>query len=829
MVKTFHTNRYIVNFSPKCLNEFLPNNYTILKLYRNRTSGLPIIVSVKELRKAVQEDLGLPIRATAYITDDTDYSKCLSAFLLLDKIDDFSAIRWKLEQKYKSLLVKEIEQVSFDKNDNGEGISKAALFQLMVGLMNNNYENIDEGDVFNNTMGKTLVWDNDRAFKDKWLDKTQHYSNGVPTWHGKIFTMSDTHIAIEMKIYNDGVIYPIAAPFVKTSPEMAKKADLYFPYIEDGYGRIVPLWRNKRNKEKLFWYRQGQAQHPAQIPFLSYDSFKKFRISRMGFLSNFLEQLDEEFGNGRENGPLMTIEPFDGYSLDDIKEITVKDKSNDNIFFNSCLSMIGKKFTVSWLDDVVMTEKEKNGYDLLCETLHEKGIKKFDTAYDPKKLNIVIHHEADFYGNDKEKDLARIFRKNHQNEIIQGITVENLKFDSKPMPTGNEEDDQKAEDKYNNDKNSMKRKLSYMIDVCIISLAIKQCIIKKKTNVLMTALPDSIKQKFKQPVSAAIKVVNRLGEKYNKMKNPLYCILRLDMQSGDITFRHFLEDEAACQRKYAMENRMIQNGFNVAGDIHNLKNYDPNVEMIVWTDIEDIYQIRLTDEHIIPNIHAIRKNLKDTNKKMNKDVFKQYLMDFKDTFDENELEEVNLYESIVLQKLEKETKNPVPYANLQKCLSANEKGCRRIYNEFSSFLKNEKGVILDAGIRNKENEEEYGVLNFNKIIVFPTPPKLNESRQNSYTYIVGSKENLLRGGIAKGLPLRNIIRRNGGIIDENFVIDLLSMTTVDFVRLNQYTVRPFLMKLLNEYAPIVLLTLENNGRIPNLGELMQLPLKFEDD
>ena len=276
-----------------------------------------------------------------------------------------------------------------------------------------------------------------------------------------------------------------------------------------------------------------------------------------------------------------------------------------------------------------------------------------------------------------------------------------------------------------------------------------------------------------------------------------------------------------------MENATIVMGFNHAGDNYNTNNPDLNIEMLIWQDINDIYQIYRTDEHVIPNIEIMRQNLSDTNKEKPKQWLIDLLDEFVNTAEEGSIQEYENYRNQVLGKLDKYPDGLVSYANFQNCLCSHSKGFKQTYEGFKGFLSM-KGITLNAGIRNKSNEEEfgYGMVNLNRIMAFPTQGADGLVKEHSYSYYVGVKGNLKPNVMAKGIVIRNIVRKNLQKIDEVFVKNILSMTSVDFVRLGQYTVKPFLLRLLNEYASIYGDTIEDSDRDININALNQLSFKF---
>lgn len=812
-VKNLLSNRFHIEFSEYCVDKFLPDHFIILKIHHNPRSRQGYIA--KDIQSVLQEDIGIPIRATAYISTDEDGCRSRSAFIMIDNTAEIRSIRERIEKNHGNLIVSEIKNVA--EAVIMKGLPKTSLLQLLVGWMCNDLDNDEEGDVFNNTMGTTLVWPNHRSFKGEWFDNTQHFSRGIKTWNSRIFNRSKTHTAVNIGISGDGVIYPCVAPFVEAFPNNAMQAELYHPYEVDDYGRIVPVWNY--SPKKRYWYRQGQKGSPAQMKFLYHDTFKKFRLSRMGFLAEFLRQVQQKLGSGRTDEWLVRLQQFDYSSAQDLIEITPEIK--DDAIFNTCLQIVKEKLTISCLEDVDISDELQNGINILRDFLSELGIKYVDENYNTKKLNIIIHYDQDHY-NEKD-DLRREFSAKHHGEIMQGITVKNLAFQNRPLPTGDEEDDEANIKKYEQARGRFQRSVDSIARICIISLAIKQCLQRSNAKVLLKTLSKTFSGKFPNAISAAIRKPNETLVKGIPKKNAIYYVVTADFQKPSVKCWHFMED----QKNDSLENATIVMGFNHAGDNYNTNNPDLNIEMLIWQDINDIYQIYRTDEHVIPNIEIMRQNLSDTNKEKPKQWLIDLLDEFVNTAEEGSIQEYENYRNQVLEKLDKYPDGLVSYANFQNCLCSNSKGFKQAYEGFKGFLSM-KGITLNAGIRNKSNEEEfgYGMVNLNRIMAFPTQGADGLVKEHSYSYYVGVKGNLKPNVMAKGIVIRNIVRKNLQKIDEVFVKNILSMTSVDFVRLGQYTVKPFLLRLLNEYASIYGDTIEDSDRDININALNQLSFKF---
>ena len=769
------TNRYYIEFTDYCMDEFLPKQFTIVKLCKNPRSKAYSSQIVDELLNAIYLDYGLSVRATAYCSHT-------KVFMLFDKGVNINDLREKTK-KFPNILMTTIDDIS-ESYILGD-IPKEALAQLVIGWLFNSYANEEEGDVFNNTLGHNIIFPNHKAFKSKWTDASDHY--GKVFWNGRLFKNCRVKIGVKLSIDRYGLIYPKAEPFVETNPATAQKAGFRFPYEFDDYGRLVPA-RNITPKGK-YWYQQGQKSSPAQIPFIKYENYADFSSSRMGILADFLETLELNLGEGKGSNAVLHLRPF---PYDKTSLTTVTPAFKDDDILKSCIYLVANNLTISLLDDVEIDSQVKNGMSILKEVLNSFGIHEYETKYNPQKMNILIHHEKDYY-KDRNSDQRVLFTKNHKNEVIQGIAVENISFPDYPLSTGDDEADAKKKKQYERKLEAFRKTLESTLKVCIISLGIKYAVINQSTNALFGTKKLNLTQKIYGAIRKRRTILDYNKEPRN-IEDIFWVELAADEQS--VVFHHFNQD----QQNDNIENKKIFDGFNYPDRMVGTKNRDEKVEMLIWKDIDDIYQIKKTDEHVIPNVQLIRHNLKQANTKFSVNSLLTYLNEFSQDFEPNE---ISNYKNLVTEKLNSLGKEEAPYNELQKCLCANIAGCKTFYRQFSLFLKEEKGIVFNTHIRTKEGERiGYEMSNIQQIFAYQSIDYDLQPIKQSFSYVVGNKGNLKQEGIQKGFVVRRIVRRNGNVVDKDMVKTILEMSSVDFVRLEQWTVLPFMAKLLKEYSAI---------------------------
>ena len=776
------TNRYYIEFTDYCMDVFLPNKFTAIKLCRNPRSKAYSSKIVDELLNAIYIDYGIPIRATAYC----GHSK---VFMLFDKGIDINELREKIKH-LSNILMTSIDNIS-ECYMSGD-LPKEALAQLLIGHYFNSLENEEEGDVFNNTLGHIVVFPNHKTFKSTWTDTSDH--SGKTFWNGRLFKDCRVKIGVSLSIDQDGLIYPKAEPFVETTPLIAQQAYHFFPYQFDDYGRLVPV-RNMKPTKK-YWYRQGQKSNPAQISFIKYENFADFSSSRMGILAEFLDTIEKNLGKGDK--ALLHIQQF---PYDKASQTTVTPAFKDDDILNSCIDLVSKNLTVSFLDDVEQDSKVKNGMAILKEVLHTIGISQYDTDYDSHKMNIVIHHKKDYYTN-KKKDQRIQFTKKHKREVIQGITVENIMFPDYPLATGDDEIDTKKQKQYECQLYAFRKSMESMLKICIISLAIKYSVIHESTSTIF----GFDKLKYSDVIYGAIRKRRTVLGDYELPRSIDDVFwMELDSKHRIVKFHHFNEG----QQNDSLENKKIYDAFNDIDAPSGIKCRDEQIELLIWKDIDDIYQIKRTDEHVIPNIHLIRHNLKQSEKKFSVHSLLTYLDEFSDNYVPTEISE---YKKLVTDKLNSLGKKEASHNELQKCLCANAPGCKTYYRQFSLFLKEEKGVVFNTHIRTKEGEKMgYEMSNIQQIFAYQSLDNIFQPIKNSFSYVVGNKGSLKQGGIPKGFVVRRIIRKNMKEMDIEMVKTILEMSSVDFVRLEQWTVLPFMAKLLKEFSSIHYGTMDDDS------------------
>lgn len=824
------TDRYICCPTKYCMDAFLPR-FDIVRIYANPFAGRNITSNGINylIMETIQSDFGLNARSVAYNCSGNDDWMKMEAYMMFDKGQDaYEKVRAIVERnrKLKVSLIREDEiSLKIEKSNS----FRNAIVQLLLGYIDNSTsmdgKEADSDMIWNNTLGRTLYFGSGEEWHRKWTDCTQHFDkNHLPTWSGEDFLGQDIKVGLSIKIDRNGIFQMHAETYVLLDYERAFKANLHYGYKFDRYNRFLPA-RQRSGKTKL-WYRQGEATHPSTIRFINYGSYKSFMSSRMGVFAAYLNQIERKIGKGSKE-ELLDIIPWP-YNGDVIKVLPVL---NDNEVQNTCIRKARKRLTISTLDISETDTSTLKAIGLIKEVLREKfSITEVGDVFDESGFNIVIHHDKDYYARRNGKgnngyDARKEFSKEHPHASIQGITWEEFvrTLPRKPLYTGNHEEDEKAEKQYNNKVDEYMKRVLQMLRVNLISLAIKHDIL---LDVPKVTIFDMGKFQLLSPIWFAIRIPEKKSKTDNNKSSERFYYMRLS-PDGRMKFGSFDRIQHHEKELYGY----IVQGFQK--NAYSTKDADPNIELLAWTNVHDIYKIVKTEEHSLPDVRAILEGFKNVAKTMTKTKFWSLYDEFCQRVSSSCLENVPTEEELIDYRekvknlMEKRNlKEEDTYPHFQKCISGRpELKMRKTYYAFTNFLKEEKGIDMDPHIRKKDNAETFAVGNLQDGWHFPTPDYLfqlgEDEKQEvvtncdhldnlqlfrtlpwSETYCIGKKDSLEATGPSKGSLYRRIERINHQPLDKDFTNLLMSMNIVDFVKLGSWTVKPYPVKYLNEYKSI---------------------------
>ena len=202
-----------------------------------------------------------------------------------------------------------------------------------------------------------------------------------------------------------------------------------------------------------------------------------------------------------------------------------------------------------------------------------------------------------------------------------------------------------------------------------------------------------------------------------------------------------------------------------------------------------------TKERILPNV----KNIQQTLKKLNDctEIPAEELKKGIDAF----LKQCSQKDSAYIDRIEtwKEAlktdafkEGVIATEEIKKMLNMRTKAAR----DFAKFFEEKYGQCFFSSLRSREKDNIYKLSH-----MFNIKYKCIESaREETFKFGIG----LNYGALKKKYPYTCIVRelrsQNGVYKDEmQQYLDILRMMCVDFVRINEPTVRPFIIKYLNEY------------------------------
>lgn len=781
----FHTDRIDSSasvFTEEFYDEWLPNTFVLDVPFRRHCSSGD--AGWCDLISLIQCTDGIPARSASYFYEATDpdgsefgedSERMGHGYFAIDR--DRAELLDQLRSMRGGAGMKRIDV----RGELGrlKGRRKTALvchlIQLLFGYADNSAPMSSESDgkdpVYNNVLGHTTVFPSMKT--SVWTDTTNHRYTDLKTgdtkfWPGSTFLGDKTLTGLAMRI-EDGCLYPSAEPYLLTTKEKAAIANLFNAYrFVDGRIRHYP------KPEGIAMYQQGQRQRPAVFEFLKFGSYAEFIETRMGQLALFYRRMRRLIGR------YVRLQWWD-YSETELHKFSEDKLYRNEQILKACIRLLKGKLSVSQIGDDIPAEDAEAIIRILKERF-DFADSELSSGFDDGRYNLVIRHDAEYY-KDKKEDVTQKFYRSHPEAAIQGITEESIR----PK-------DRKGKARHmNKDK-----VLATMLKACIIALAIKGDV--QMGRMTVAGLPG---HRFIKPLSFAMARRIKIDDK--RRLTHYYC-MTLDPSTGALSFRCFTYNDVRDVKDENNDNLRIARAFGLDGE-----NYEHNpmgTELAVWEDTGDIYVIRKTSEHVIPDTGRILEALAENEKKkISRSEFEECYAAFmgdmlaKASSSNTELSEYR--ESIITEFGDKDILNCY---RLQKALDAKgnkNPAHRALYKEIIPYLARH----LPIKIRNKGsgNARLYGIDQLSGGWWFRTPAynseNPSETRKDSISYYLGVKIPL-ENGLSKGIIIRQLMRCNGDEPDMEFVSRILSLMSVDFVRLSQWTVLPFPAKYLREYIDI---------------------------
>lgn len=766
------SDRFTFEFTPYCMEEFLRDKMTVVKIMRDTGVRLPEGRNLPQiLKKVVNDDFGGIKRAAAYNLDDDDIAvpDIPLAYLLIEKgRDKYMEVKTELENKYQGLMLHRTEDPEEELDDNPN--FRDNLAQLIMGYADNMYSCGDgnkDGSVWNNILGRTLKLINHKDFRRKWTDVSQHYSEGKETWNGRMFLGSKVMTVPSIRVRDGGVMNVEAKTFVELDGETARKASeakapIGSPYTVNKFNRLIPVKGTGRKSK--YWYNQGEKSVKSEIRFLDYSSVDAFEKCRMGILNSYLDYLSQRVGEKSSN-PLIKIKPWE-YERGAESRVDYAMRIDDVI--SHLKDRLGGRVRLEVLDDSTEDDDLK---EALLQGIRNACLEN-RSAESKEVVSLLLCHNQDYYKKKGIEDVRKDYIKEHNSVIAQEITYETLRT----AVNGKKE-------------NKIQDALRPIINMLIVSLGVKEDIARGRFN-----LPPSGGGLIHENMSFAIRTpLRRMKE-----RTEAYAVMHVKAE-GKISFDRILSGDECISE----DNLKIYQAFCplMPGKP------DASIEAIAWKDINDIYTFRKTSEHTVPNNEEIDRALWIKKEVMNADRFWELFGEFEDvsiSSGTSAEEEMEVYRNKIIARMESLQMNfdgENSYSLYQKSISDAPGKRSRLYKPFVEFLET-KGISFDPHIRRKENEGKFGIENIKGVWYFSTPDYNAGTGINAHSvsYFAGVTDSVsIQNGIPKGIPYRTVSNMEDHPYDYSFVAELLRMCTVQFVKLGNNTVLPFPVKYLREY------------------------------
>lgn len=207
---------------------------------------------------------------------------------------------------------------------------------------------------------------------------------------------------------------------------------------------------------------------------------------------------------------------------------------------------------------------------------------------------------------------------------------------------------------------------------------------------------------------------------------------------------------------------------------------DSAIEMLMWTDHEDMYAFKKSNEILLPEMTELDRVVRQINTKKkytsgelltlieSADCSKEYISQLRETLKEKE------YFSL---------------AELRTIIKGRTTEGSTMRNHLAEY-----GFVLRVS---KGKDSGNGLINFSGVKCFMEPD--NES---ICKYYVGKRNGIPNYHIEKSVLIRSVVRLNDSPVEMDFIEKVLRLPQVTFVKSGQYSVLPFLHKFLTEYMEV---------------------------
>jgi len=627
-----------------------------------------------------------------------------TAFVLFRKGDisetEFRAV---MQERFEDVCVKRVD-VTDQQACKDSNLYDNALLQLLA-----NSVKVPKNKLFtyNNTTGKLYY------LTPRWKKANSFYS-------------------IEIKFEKDSIIALSVRSFRKKDKKDKSAVFVFDPVTGELRKKL------SRDNDLTEYVMRGNPKKKNTVDFLRFNSKDEFYHSKLGILSRFLSDFEEEFGD-YVSIRLKETENTCNYEIP-------KDKKSQEIY--DCYGkLLGNRVNI--VDEVKSPESEVLIKKICNELKQYYGIQADVGALSPDMSNIRLIHDPEYY---KTNNIA-----DEHNTIPDGVVVQHLMIEQtmhlKPS--------------------TAKDKPSVDIRKIVQELIIKRDILNREISVFDW---NSLGYENDVVFICREEIKNEDDEqdgKKKKEKQYIYKLLSVSPQ-GKLTFRSFDTREWL--------NETDSNIVSVYEDHCNRYARYPNtIEGLIVLDGDKYYAIVRTVCTTMPNIKAIA----DSHEQ--KEFSKEVLFDAVSAFIE-ERPEYQEYAQRFAEKIKAGGSLTYEYANICLDLQHNRNAGRAL----NRFIYENYGIRINPEIKSQDFDEEYLLKNIYNIRYYT---EKSWDGNSVLVYFVGPKRSNLKTSVHNACVIRKIYSDNT-MIEPKSIFPLM---TVEFVRNEQYTVIPFPFKYLREY------------------------------
>lgn len=252
-------------------------------------------------------------------------------------------------------------------------------------------------------------------------------------------------------------------------------------------------------------------------------------------------------------------------------------------------------------------------------------------------------------------------------------------------------------------------------------------------------------------------------------KNDVHYVIKVKVD-GTIERRKFEIPET-------YEDAVIKSSFLKKS---NPDRIDSSIEFLAWSDYEDMYAFKMSNEILLPEMTELGNVVKQINP--NKKYSSEELLPLIDSADCNKEYILTIREAI-------KDKDFVSIKELCSIIKGRGTDGIEMRNHLAEY-----GIVLRVS---KGKDSGNGLVNYAGVKCFKEP--INDSICKFY---VGKKNGISNYHLEKSVLIRSAIRLNEKPIDMNFIGKVLRLPQVTFVKSGQYSVHPFIYKFLTEFMEV---------------------------